>query len=297
MNLKKALFSLLTTLYIVTPLFCQKKVITVFSHGIADTWQQVHGYVKSYTKDNAVYRNDRYLIHTPFITFNYPDATDKFYNATDKFHRVNYSETSFGQKNEIGRLNKAYTAATSQYKNCDCDIILWGLSRGASNVLIFAGQYDLPCVKAIIVESPYCCMSEVIESLMVKKNLSWIPLSYGETVAELIFKRYTRDGCSPAKCLENISKDIPILIICSEQDRLVPASSSMNVYKKLIEAGHEHVYLFVTEHGKHAAILQGVDGEKYQSVVNAFYKKYNLPHCRASAAQGKSFLALCQPKI
>jgi hypothetical protein len=290
MNIKKTLFPLLTILCTVTPLLCQKKVITVFSHGIADTWQQVHGYVKSYTRDNIVYRNDRYLINTPFITFNYPDATDSFY-------RVNYAETSFGQQNEIGRLNKAYTAATSQYKNCDCDIILWGLSRGASNVLIFAGQYNLPCVKAIVIESPYCSMSEVIESLMVKKNLNWLPISYGETVAEFIFKRYSRDGCSPSKCLENIPKDMPILIICSEKDRLVPASSSINIYKKLVETGHKHVYLFVTENGKHAAILQGVDGEKYQYVVNAFYKKYNLPYCRASAAKGKSLLALCQPKI
>jgi hypothetical protein len=290
MNIKNiALFSLLT-IFATTSLFCQKKVITVFSHGIADTWQQVHGYVKSYIKDNTIYSNDRYLINTPFITFNYPDATNTFY-------RVNYCETSFGQENEIGRLNKAYVSAISHYKNCECDIILWGLSRGASNVLIFAGQNDLSCVKAIVIESPYYTMGEVIESLMVKKGLSWLPLSYGETVAEFIFKCYTRHGYSPAKCLENIPKNIPILIICSQEDRLVPASTSINVYKKLVESGHTDVYLFITEHGKHAAILQGADGEKYQSVVNAFYKKYNLPHCRASAAQGKALLALCQPII
>ena len=91
-----------------------------------------------------MYRNDRYLIHTPFISFNYPDATNKFY-------RVNYNETSFGQENEIGRLNKAYMSALSRCKNCD--VILWGLSRGASNVLIFAGLYELPNVKAIVIES------------------------------------------------------------------------------------------------------------------------------------------------
>ena len=291
MNLKHiALFSLSVMFCTITPTFCKKKIITVFSHGIADTWQQVHGYVKSYMNDKTICRNDRYLIHTPFVTFNYPDATDTFY-------RVNYCETSFGQENEIGCLKKAYASALSHYKNCECDIILWGLSRGASNLLIFAGQYDLSCVKAIVIESPYYTMGEVIESLMIKKGLSWLPLSYGETVAEFIFKRYTRHGYSPANCLENIPKDIPILIICSQEDRLVPAATSMNVYKKLVEAGHQHTYLFITDHGKHAAILQGPDGEKYQSVVNAFYKKYNLPHCRASAAQGKSLLALCQPII
>jgi Prolyl oligopeptidase family len=288
MNFKKIILFFLTIPCLIQPIFGKKKVITIFSHGIADTWKQVHGYVKSYKKKDTVYRNDRYLIHTPFISFNYPDATNKFY-------RVNYNETSFGQENEIGRLNKAYALALSQCK--DCDIILWGLSRGASNVLIFAGLYELTNVKAIVTESPYYTMSEVIESLMIKKGLNWLDVAYGETIAEWIFKRYTRHGWSPAKCLENIPKDIPILIICSQEDRLVPASTSMNVYKKLVESGHKHTYIFVTEHGKHAAILQGPDGDKYQCVVNAFYKKYNLPYCAASAAQGKSLLALCQPVI
>lgn len=288
MNVKNnVLFSLLV-ICTTAPIFCASKTITLFSHGIADTWKQVRGYVKSYKKNDLIYRNDRYLLHTPFVAFNYPDATNKFY-------RVNYNETSFGQGNEIGRLHKAYISTMSRYENCD--IILWGLSRGAANILIFAGLYDLPNVKALVVESPYFTMGEVIESIMLRKNLSWLPLSYGETLAEFIFKRYTRHGWSPANCIENISKNIPIFIICSKEDRLVPFSSSINVYKKLIASGHKHTYIFVAEHGKHAAILQGSDGEQYQWVVNAFYKKYNLPHCPASAAQGESLLALCQPVL
>ncbi len=94
---------------------------------------------------------------------------------------------------------------------------------------------------------------------------------------------------------ENISKDIPILIICSKEDQLVPLSSSINVYKKLIASGHKHTYIFVTDYGRHAKILRGADGEKYQYVVNAFYKKYNLPYCSTSAAKGEDLLALCQP--
>jgi hypothetical protein len=290
MNVKNIAFFSLLVFAFSSPTISQNKIVTIFSHGIADTWKQVYGYVKSYEKHNSTHHNDRYLIHTPFISFNYPDATNKFY-------RVNYNETSFGQENELGRLYKAYNTALSHYKKDACDIILWGLSRGASNVLIFAGLYDLPHVKAIVVESPYYTMGEVIESLMAKKNLGWLDVSYGETIAEFIFKKYSRHGLSPAKCLENIPKDMPILIICSQEDHLVPASTSINVYKKLVESGHTDVYLFVTDHGRHAAILQGTDGEKYQWVVNAFYKKYNLPYCRASAAKGKSLLALCKPTI
>jgi esterase/lipase len=285
-NIRNNLFAYCIAAIAITPSFSMSQTVSLFSHGIADTWKQVRPYAKSFTKDDTIHHNDRYIIHTPFVSFNYPDATNKFY-------RVNYHETSFGQENEIGRLYKAYQQTMANYENCD--IILYGLSRGASNVCIFAGLYQLDNVKALILESPYFTMGEVIESIMKKKNLDWLPLSYGESLAEFIFKKYTRYGKSPANCIANIPNEMPIFIICSKEDHLVPYSSSINVYKKLIESGHQHTYIFITEYGKHAALLQGPDGDKYQQVINAFYRKYNLPYCPTSAAQGESLLALCQP--
>lgn len=271
-----------------TPTFCTVPTITLFSHGIADTWKQARKYARSYTKKNGtVVKNDRYVINTPYASFNYADVTNKFY-------RVNYNETSFGQKNEIDRLYNTYKKIITKFKNV-CDIVLKGVSRGASNLLIFAGLYQLENVRAMVLESPYYMMAEVIENKMQQMNLTWLPLSYGEFVAESIFKKYTRYGHSPANCIENISKELPILIICSKEDSLVPYTSSLNVYKKLIETGHTHVYIFIAEHGRHAFILQGPDGEKYQQVVNAFYKKYNLPYTADDAEKGESLLALCQP--
>src|SRR5579871_3579349 len=126
-----------------TPALCNTRIATLFSHGIADTGRQVRQYVKSYVKKDGLYHNERYLINTPYGSFNYPDATDRFY-------RVNYNETSFGQENEIGRLYNAYLKTLEHFENCD--IILWGLSRGASNLAIFAGRYQLDKVKAIVLE-------------------------------------------------------------------------------------------------------------------------------------------------
>jgi prolyl oligopeptidase family protein len=269
--------------------FQSKPVITLFSHGIADSYKQAYLYAKSYIKQGITHFNERFLIHTPYVSFNYPDATDKFY-------RVNWTETSFGQENEIGRLHLAYQRTMNRYQ--DCDIILWGLSRGASNQSIFAGLYNhYDNIRAILLESPYNSMTEVIESMMHKKNLGWMPVSYGETLAEFIFKKYKRNGWSPKDYINKISKEIPILIICSKEDQTVPYTTSINVYKNLVAAGHKHTYILITDYGRHAQILQGPDGETYQSVVNAFYKKYNLPYCPISAAQGESLLALCQPNL
>jgi len=284
-TIKNILIYLIATSSIIST--CQRQTVTLFSHGIADTWKQIYQYLPSYTKKDIVFHNAHHTINKPFVSFNYPDATSRFY-------RVNYHETSFGQANEIGRLYSAYKQTIKKFGN-DCDIILYGLSRGAANVIIFAGSYQLDHVKALVLESPYYTMSEVIYSIMKKKNLEWLPLSYGESIAETIFKRYTRYGTTPAGSLENIPKEMPILIICSQEDHLVPAESSINVYKKLIESGHEHTYIFITNQGRHAAILSGPDGEKYEQVVNAFYKKYNLPYSAENAALGEPLLAQCQP--
>ena len=266
--------------------------LVLFSHGIADTYKQAFLYAKSYIYEGKKYTNDRYLFPCPFVTFNYPDATETII-------RVNYKETSFGQPNEIERLHSAYDKAKKWAFNRwdDCNIILFGLSRGASNLGIFAGTRTLEHVKAIILESPYYTMGEVIANMLQKNNLGWVPLSYGESVAEFIFKKYDRYGKSPATTVENIPSDMPILIVCSKEDGLVPYASSINVYKKLLNSGHKHVYILILDHGQHAKILSGQDGQKYQSVVHAFYKKYNLPYDSSSAEEGENILLFCQPQI
>lgn len=63
--------------------------VLLFSHGIADTYKQAFWYAKSYTKDGVTRYNERYLFPCPWVTFNYPDATEGPL-------RVNYKETSFG---------------------------------------------------------------------------------------------------------------------------------------------------------------------------------------------------------
>jgi len=265
--------------------------LVLFSHGIADTYKQAFWYAKSYIYEGKKYTNDRYLFSCPFATFNYPDATDSII-------RVNYKETSFGQSNEIKRLSSAYDKAKKWAYNRwdDCNIILFGLSRGASNVGIFAGTHILEHVKAIVLESPYYTMGEVIANMLQKNSLGWVPLSYGESVAEFVFKKYSRHGKSPATTIENIPSDMPILIVCSKEDRLVPYRSSVNVYKKLLHSGHKNVYILILEHGQHAKILSGQDGQKYQAVVHAFFKKYNLPYDPSSAVNGENTLLSCQPQ-
>jgi hypothetical protein len=138
-------------------------------------------------------------------------------------------------------------------------------------------------------------MSSVIYNAMKKFGLDWLPLSYGESLAEFLFKKYSRYGIRPIDVLDDVSHELPILIICSKEDQLVPYHSSVALYQKLVQSGHTHVYLLRLEHGKHAKLLSGNDGEKYRAVVHAFYKKYNLDHNEIYAAKGEFLLSKCQP--
>src|ERR1700722_10200290 len=133
----------------------KKPVITLFSHGIADTKKQAYLYAKSYKKNGVIHTNQRYLFHTPYVSFNYSDALKLNIKGDKSLEWLNVQrirEASFGQEDEITRLHEAYQWTIQHHGNCD--IILWGLSRGASNQAIFAGLHCYDNVKAIILESP-----------------------------------------------------------------------------------------------------------------------------------------------
>jgi len=258
----------------------------LFSHGIADTYKQAYKYVKTYKIGKNTFHNTQYLITRPFLTFNYPDAHEGFL-------RINRNETSFAQDNEIARLKLRFekTMRYAQEKEPgDNEIIIFGLSRGASAALNLVALYNLPAVKALVLESPFDSVATIIDNKRKQLHLEWLSHDTGEYIMENIFRRYDRNGVRPIDLVSKIRKDLPILIICSKKDQLVPCHSSVKLYQKLKESGHNAVHLFITDHGKHSKILEAQDGDTYQAVVHAFYKKYGLPHNTEFALQGKKYL-------
>ena len=280
----------------------QAQVWYLFSHGIADTYKQAYKYAKTYKIGKNTFHNTQYLINRPFLTFNYPDAHEGFL-------RINRNETSFAQDNEIARLKLRFekTMQLAQEKEPgNNEIVIFGLSRGASAPLNFMALYNPLQVKALVLESPFDSVATIIDNkrkqlrLKCLKWLShdmgeyimekWLSHDTGEYIMETIFRRYDRNGMRPIDLVSNIRKDLPILIICSKEDPLVPCHSSVKLYQKLKESGHKAAHLFIADHGKHSKILEAQDGNTYQAVVHAFYEKYGLPHNTQFAQQGKKYL-------
>ncbi len=258
----------------------------LFSHGLAGTYKQAYKYAKTYKIGKKIYHNTRYLINRPFVTFNYPDACEGFLH-------INRKETSFAQDNEIDRLKLAFEKTVQYAKGKGADkneIVIFGLSRGASAALNLMALHNPPEVKALVLESPFDAVSTIIDNQRKQLHLEWLSHDTGEYIMESIFRRYDRNGIRPIDMVSSIRKDLPILIICSKEDSFTPWHSSMQLYQKFKESGHSSVHLFVVDHGKHSRILWDQDGNTYQKIVHAFYEKYGLPHNSEFALQGRKYL-------
>jgi pimeloyl-ACP methyl ester carboxylesterase len=258
-----------------------KDIYYLFSHGLADSHKQAFKYAESSSKKQP------YIIKTPFITFDYPDVSSSIF-------KLNRFKTSLAQDNEISCLAHHYFSAISHEQS-----VLVGVSRGASTVINFMGLYNPENVCALILESPFDAVESIVTRLAHETKFGCIPgaKKYGIHLLSFIFCQY-KPGCMrPIDQIQKIKKDLPILIVCSIEDKLVPVWSSLNLYITLREAGHYNTYLLILPEGKHAKLINHPRfGYLYQQIAHAFYCKYGLPHDAYLAQLGAPLLSkLCQP--
>ncbi len=256
----------------------------LFAHGIAETHEQAYWYTKG--KSSLPY-----LIDGRLFTYDYPDATSHFW-------RVNFTQTGLGQHNEIEGLKNAYEQAVATLdasESAHKKMVLIGLSRGASTILNFMGLHKPENVKAIIAESPFDSTRTITKNILGK--LDRIPgmQTIGHAAISAVFWQHSIKGIQPIDTVCSIDTEIPLLFVCSQQDTLIPAKSTIALYKKLKDNGHEKVHIFIADHGRHGRILHGPDGESYQQLVHAYYKEKGLKHDPALAEAGAPLFAQSQP--
>lgn len=261
----------------------EKEIHFLFSHGIADTHRQAF----KYTHDTQNPAKSYIIPSRRLLTFDYPDAT------LSKL-RVNRHEVCLAQDKEVIHLAHHF------YHKIDpaSHTILVGVSRGASALVTFIDWYNPQSVCALILESPFDSVDSVVRNMIHRSGLSWIPGSHHAGLALLcsIFKKYDANGIKPVESAKRITDQIPILLICSLQDMLVPAWSTMTLYAALRSTGNRHVYLLIIPEGSHAKLIEHpTAGPLYQRTAHAFYRLYGLPHDPCLAKEGESVLNDCQP--
>lgn len=261
----------------------------LYAHGLGDS--NTEAYRFSRFNRNGIFNKNALITTGRIFTFDFPDVTKRFW-------RVNVTQTSLAQANEIITLQRAYqqAMATLKMEGGGTDLILMGLSRGAATIINFMGIYNPHNVKAIILESPFDHMATVVQNKLQQFKLDSIPgiKTISDWIVSSIFMKHKINGIAPIQCAGAINPLIPILLVCSKEDTLVPYHSTVALYNSLRANGHQHAYLLVLERGKHAFALSGADGDMYAATVHAFYKKYNLPYDEKLANRGQSLLEQCQ---
>lgn len=252
-----------------------KPIITLFSHGILDTGKQVLNYTEK--------KGSHAIITTPYATFNYPDARYKFWNL------------SLGQAPDIKTLAQAHAKTTKEFP--ESQHVLIGMSRGASVVLSYMALHQPKNVKALVLESPFDTVPAVLDAA-ADHVPDFIKNETTRTLAASIIKnlagKHDPSAPQPIDLVGKIPTDLPMLIITSQEDKLVPTQLTTNIYQELKDTGHTHVYLLRLARGKHSQLLHGPDGLKYAQVVHAFYKKYGIPYNQILAEQGEEYLHACK---
>ncbi|MCK5632627.1 hypothetical protein KAH94_02680 [bacterium] len=246
--------------------FKKEKISAVFSHGFWDYACQVNNY-----KD---------FFSFSMNSFSYPDAKN------DKIH---LSKANLAQENDIQALQNAV-------KKHDANVLM-GLSRGASTIITFLATHKVAGLKAVILESPFDCMENVAKALICKRlHLGWIPglARFAAYTIPWILREYKRDGIKPIDVIHNIPKDLPILLICSLEDSLIPVSSTIALYNRLCQTGHKKAHLLILDYGKHSKLVIGPDYQRYKEVCHAFCKEYGLSYDKQLAQAGKYEYARCK---
>jgi Prolyl oligopeptidase family len=282
----------------------QARVVYLYSHGIAASRHNVRQFLERYKKSNGIeHHNERYTIADPFVTFDYHDAwywttgNEWFLKQRQLLRRLirgHYKNASLAQKADIDQLNSVYL----EHKNELDRFILYGISRGGSTILAFLGRENPNSIAAAVVESLYASIDDIVEHKIKALRLQYlISKNMGLKLVAKVFKKYRPHGSKPVDWLPDVDPSVPILIVCSTSDLLVPWTSSYSIYCALRATGHDKVHILILHRGMHGFLIQGADGDKYQRVVHAFYKKYDLPYDPEIAALGEADFANCQPSI
>ena len=260
-------------------------IVYLFAHGLGANQHQAQALMPK--------NNSHWILQEPLAGFDFPDSRPKHMDYDPKL-------VNLGQSLDIERLLFAYHKTRNEFPNHK--IVLSGISRGAVTILNTAAlnpEEFATNVGCIIAESPFDSFSSVVKHLLKRFHIGWIPFSRKLAIryVKKTFPQFDINGIFPINIAHLIPPGMPIMIVCVDPDKTVPSKSPCMLYTLLVETGHTEVYLLKLAAGNHGKLIMGPEGEVYQNVIHAFYKRYELPYEESFAKKGESILRFCQPNL
>lgn len=145
----------------------------------------------------------------------------------------------------------------------DTQILLYGISMGASTVLMTA-ELPLPAqVKGIVADCPYNAPVEIICTVSEGMRIPSVLVKPFLLLGARLYGGFRLQETNAARSVRNTK--VPILIIHGEADTFVPCSMSEEIYAENTEMVQRHTFPGA-EHG----ISYLVDKERYCRIISEF---------------------------
>lgn len=243
---------------------------TIFVHGIIDNCQQISRFKEAISTPNP----QSVSFPDSLSPSNYNPITNLVFSITEYLGKnMNYSSMFMGQKDDISVLAKQVLTI-----NPEDQIVLFGCSRGAATILSYLGQHNPKNINAVVLDA---CPANMPENIRMNLAKAGINPNYCNTVFSKLFPNYDPEtALTPLQAISKIeNKNLPILMVHSQEDTIVHYSNSLKLYQAFIDAGFSNVHLTILPQGRHSFLLQNESiKHTYLNAVHSFYKKYGLPH-------------------
>lgn len=231
--------------------------VVVFSHGLGASDGQ------------AVIYSLFGFIPLSIAACSYPETTGSF------------DQVSLFQEPEVSILKETVERVIEECKN-NCKIVLYGLSRGSNVIINFLATHKelLPYINGVILESPFVSLETLIDKSC--SQFAWYTRVLPSSITQLLAKKrfwpqYDKNGLQIPEAISMIeNKDLPILIVGSHEDTLIPVNESEAVYQLFNQHGHTKVETVFVEKGGHANIIFGESALDYLNGLYSFYQKHGF---------------------
>ena len=231
---------------------------------------KLHGYFIENEKKNKV-----------VISFHgYNTEARKEYPLHFSYYRDGYTVLIVDQRGLGKSEGKFITMGISERRDClkwieyvveryngDVEILLDGLSMGASTIMMASKDIKSPQVRGMIANCGFdSCRDEIAHTVTKLMHLPKYPIMWTFPFYAKLFAKYDIDEITAHDSLSE--SDIPILMIHGKEDNFVPYSNMPLIFPYIKTRHKKAVTIENAAHG----ISCVVDGETFQNEIRAFMR-------------------------
>ena len=179
-------------------------------------------------------------------------------------------ESDLGQEKDITAIHY-HVKSETEYK---MPFMFFASCKGASAIINYIAKHNPQNLKAVILEAPFSNILDFVRKISAPLG---IPKTWDSVILKELFPNYPENALPPIQAIPYIeNKNLPILLIHSQEDQITSIAESLALYKTFKKNGFNHIYLAILK-GKHAHIITE-DRNNFFKVIHTFYKAFNFKY-------------------